>query len=72
MTTSMSSGRAIQQSTRNPGGFWSDDNFLTMVELKRGVTLLNLAFTKKEGWIQGVKVKGSFGCSDHGMVELGF
>lgn len=72
MTTSMSSGRAIQQSTRNPGGFWSDDNFLTMVELKRGVTLLNLAFTKKEGWIQGVKVKGSFGCSGHGMVELGF
>lgn len=74
MTTSMSSGRAIQQSTRNPGGFWSDDNFLTqiMVELKRGVTLLNLAFTNKEGWIQGVKVKGSFGCSDHGMVELGF
>lgn len=73
MITSMSDGTAILQSTRNPRGFWSDDNFLTqiMVELKRRVTLLNLVFTNKEEQTGSVKIKGSFVCSDHGMVELG-
>lgn len=73
MTTSMSAERAIPQSTRNPGGFWSDDNFLTqiMVELKRRVTLPNPAFTNKEEWTGGVKTEGSFVYSDHAVVELG-
>lgn len=73
MTTSISAGRAIPQNTRNPGGFWSDNNFLTqiMVELKKRVTLLDLAFTNKEEQTGGGKVTGSLGWSDHGMAELG-
>lgn len=72
MTTSISAGRATQQGTRNPGGFWSDDNFLTKIidELKRGVALLDLVFTNQEELVRDVKVKGSIGCSDHGLVEF--
>lgn len=42
-----------------------------MVELKKRVTLLDLAFTNKEEQTGGGKVTGSLGWSDHGMAELG-
>lgn len=52
----ISAGGTTQQSTRNPGGFWST--------LRRG-TLLNLpVFAKKKDLVEDVKVRSSFGCSD--------
>jgi len=32
--------------------------------------MLDLVLTNKEGLVGNVKVKGSLGCSDHGMVEF--
>ena len=32
--------------------------------------MLDLTLTNKEGLVGNVKLKGSLGCSDHGMVEL--
>jgi len=49
-----------------------DDNFLTQEvdePTRRGV-LLDLVLTNKEGLVEDVKVGGSFGCSDHEMVEF--
>ena len=36
---------------------------------RRGA-MLDLVLTNKEGLVGNVKVKGSLGCSDHGMVEF--
>jgi len=49
-----------------------DDNFLMQVveETVRRDMLLDLVLTNKEGLVEDVKVGGSLGCSDHGMVEL--
>lgn len=48
-----------------------DDTFLTQVikKLKRGI-LLALIHSYKEGFVGAVKVKGSLGCSAHGIVEF--
>ncbi|GAB0181498.1 hypothetical protein GRJ2_000615100 [Grus japonensis] len=49
-----------------------DDNFLLEVieEATRTGAMLDLVLTNKEGLAGNVKLKGSFGCSDHEMVEL--
>ncbi|PKU38936.1 hypothetical protein llap_10761 [Limosa lapponica baueri] len=49
-----------------------DDPFLTQVleePMRRGVPL-DLVLTNKEGLVGDVKAGGSFGCSDHKMVEF--
>lgn len=51
---------------------WTDDNFLLQVTeepTKRGA-LLDLILTNKQGLLGDVKIKGSFGCSDHKMVGV--
>ncbi|GAB0186968.1 mitochondrial enolase superfamily member 1 [Grus japonensis] len=49
-----------------------DDNFLLQVteEPTRRGAMLDLILIKKEGLVGDVKLKGSFGCSDHKMVEF--
>ncbi|GAB0209929.1 mitochondrial enolase superfamily member 1 [Grus japonensis] len=49
-----------------------DDNFLLQVteEPTRRDAMLDLVLTNKEGLVGNVKLKGSFGCSDHEMVEF--
>ncbi|GAB0178861.1 hypothetical protein GRJ2_000351400 [Grus japonensis] len=49
-----------------------DDNFLLQVteEPRRRGAMLDLVLTSKEGLVGNVKLKGSFGCSDHEMVEF--
>ena len=49
-----------------------DDTFLTQVieKLKKRGVLLDLTLSYKEGLVGDVKVKGCFGCSDHGIVEF--
>lgn len=44
---------------------------MQMVDMptRRGA-LLDLVLTNKEGLVEAVTVKGSLGCSDHGMVEF--
>lgn len=37
--------------------------------MRRG-TVLDNAFTTKEGLVSTVKLEGSWGCSDHGVVEI--
>ncbi|GAB0185088.1 mitochondrial enolase superfamily member 1 [Grus japonensis] len=49
-----------------------DDSFLLQViedPTRRGA-VLDLVLTNKEGLVENVKLKGSLGCSDHGMVEF--
>ncbi|GAB0177254.1 hypothetical protein GRJ2_000190600 [Grus japonensis] len=49
-----------------------DDNFLLQVTeepMRRGA-MLDLILTNKEGLVGDVKLKGSLGCSDHGIVEF--
>ena len=49
-----------------------DDNFLLQVTeqpTRRGA-LLDLILTNNKGLVEDVKIKGSFGCSDHGMVDF--
>lgn len=41
-----------------------------MDRLSRGELLLDLALTKAEDIIKGVKIAGSLGCSDHILVEF--
>ena len=36
----------------------------------KGDALLDLLLTNKEEWVMDVKVRGSFGCSDHEMIEF--
>jgi len=67
-TTLVSAGKTTQQSKRFLLSI--ADNFLTQVveePTRRGV-LLDLVLTSKEGLVDGVKVGGSLGCSDHEMV----
>ena len=47
-------------------------SFLTQAieEPKRRVALLDLILTRKEGLVGNVKIKGTLGCSGHGIVEL--
>lgn len=49
-----------------------DDNFLAQLieEQTRAGALLYLILTKKEELFGEVKVRGSFGCSDHAMIEF--
>ncbi|GAB0204465.1 hypothetical protein GRJ2_002912100 [Grus japonensis] len=50
----------------------SDDNFLHQVieePMRRGA-MLDLVLTNKERLVEDVKLKGSFGCNDHEMVEF--
>jgi len=49
-----------------------DDKFLLqgIEEPKRREVVLDLVLTKKEGLVGHVKIKGSFGCNDHEMVEF--
>ncbi|PKU28282.1 glycerol kinase [Limosa lapponica baueri] len=49
-----------------------DYNFLTQVveEPTRRRVLLDLVLTNKEGLVEGTKVGGSLGCSDHQKIEF--
>ncbi|GAB0199701.1 hypothetical protein GRJ2_002435500 [Grus japonensis] len=49
-----------------------DDNFLLQVkeDSKRKGAMLDLVLTNKERLVGNVKLKGSFGCSDHETVEF--
>ncbi|KAK4814166.1 hypothetical protein QYF61_009984 [Mycteria americana] len=49
-----------------------DDNFFLQVieEPTRRGAMLDLVLTNKEGLVGNMKLKGSFGCSDHEMVEF--
>ncbi|PKU35565.1 rna-directed dna polymerase from mobile element jockey-like [Limosa lapponica baueri] len=50
----------------------TDDNFLTQLveEPMRREALLDLLLTNKEGLVEGIKVGGKLGCSDHGKIEF--
>jgi len=49
-----------------------DGNFLFQVvqELMRKGAMLDFVLTNEEGLVSNVKLKGSFGCSEHKMVEF--
>ncbi|KAJ7424481.1 hypothetical protein WISP_28535 [Willisornis vidua] len=62
-------GGATQQGMSSPGGF-EDNFFIQVIEEPRRSVTLDLVLTNMEGLVGNVKLKGSLGCGDHGIVEF--
>lgn len=74
LTTPKPAGGTVEQSTKNSGGFWSTwvtvSQTQVIKELASGHCLPGRDTANKEELVKGVKVGGSLGFSNHGMVEF--